>query len=230
MPELLPPHPGVRDSYLEACRDHKGGWRGGLDLVSLARPEAFALYCRALRNGVFEWQHTHGGGRMKVLWWCDADQYLGESTIRPDLTPEFGNYPSEAITGLGLSLHGHVGYDVRESARGRGHGKALLAATLLEAYTMGIDPVVLSVEDDNAASISVIEACGGIKYRAVGAVWQYLASGSPRLSPPPPCPAGAGLLVVRIAGQPPSPERASLPVRPDVRSPVHVNLEEPDGE
>jgi predicted acetyltransferase len=175
MPALTSPNPRVRESYLQACEEFAAGLRARLDLDSLARPAAFELYCRALSTGALEWQHTHAGGRMRVLWWCDGDTYLGESTIRPDLTPALGSHP---YPGLPLPLHGHVGYDIRPSARGQGHGRALLAATLREAYRMGIDPVVLSVETDNRVSIRVIESCGGVVFTCpLEGVRQYLASG-----------------------------------------------------
>jgi predicted acetyltransferase len=112
---------------------------------------------------------------MRVLWWCEGDTYLGESTIRPDLTPALGSHP---YPGLPLHLHGHVGYDIRPSARRQGHGRALLVATLREAYRIGVDPVVLSVHTDNVASLKVIEACGGVAFnKDVDGIRQYLASG-----------------------------------------------------
>jgi RimJ/RimL family protein N-acetyltransferase len=175
MPTLTPPHPRVRESYLEACAEFGAGLRAGLDLESLERPAAFKLYCRALQAGVLEWQHTYAGQKMRVMWWCDGDTYLGESTIRPDLTPAFGSHPFE---GLPLELQGHVGYDVRPSARGRGHGRALLATTLREAYRLGVDPVVLTVHTDNVVSTRVVESCGGVPFTRPSAGFrQYLASG-----------------------------------------------------
>jgi RimJ/RimL family protein N-acetyltransferase len=162
-------------SYLEACAEFGSGLRARLDLESLAVPTAFELYCRALAKGRLEWQHTHAGDWMRVLWWCEGDTYLGESTIRPDLTPAYGSYPSP---GQPARLVGHIGYDIRPSMRGRGQGRALLQATLREAARLGIDPVVLAVEAGNAASIRVIESCGGHRYRRPDeGVVLYLASG-----------------------------------------------------
>lgn len=175
MPTLTPPHPRVRESYLDACQEFGTGLRARLNLASLACPEAFDLYCRALRAGALEWQHTHAGGKMRVLWWCDGDTYLGESTIRPDLTPALGAHPPE---GLPLPLHGHVGYDIRPSARRQGHGRALLAATLREAYRIGVDPIVLTVHTDNLTSARIVESCGGVPFTCpASGVRQYLASG-----------------------------------------------------
>ncbi|MCW2904947.1 MAG: N-acetyltransferase [Streptosporangiaceae bacterium] len=177
MPKLIAPDPRVRTSYLTAAGEVSDGLRARLDLDALADPAAFELYCRALAAGSLEWQHTYAGGRMRVLWWCQGEEYLGESTIRPDLTPEYGSHPTDR--GLPIRLVGHVGYEIRESARRQGHGRALLRATLQEANRIGIDPVVLTVGTSNAASIRIIESCGGRRFTApADGVVQYLATGA----------------------------------------------------
>jgi predicted acetyltransferase len=56
---------------------------------------------------------------------------------------------------------GHIGYDVRPSARQRGHATAMLAAVLPLAQAMGIDPVLVTCDVGNVASRHVIEANGG---------------------------------------------------------------------
>ncbi|SDJ45915.1 Acetyltransferase (GNAT) domain-containing protein [Actinokineospora alba] len=56
---------------------------------------------------------------------------------------------------------GHIGYDIRPSARGRGHATALLAAALGVAHTYGIDRALLTCAPDNLASRRVIERNGG---------------------------------------------------------------------
>jgi predicted acetyltransferase len=176
MAELIQPHPRVRESYLEACREFGTGLRAQLHLDSLSLPKSFALYCRALRAGSLEWQHTYAGGKMRVLWWCEGDAYIGESTIRPDLTPAYGSHPYEG--NLPIRLQGHVGYDIRPSMRRRGHGRALLAATLREAYRMGVDPVVLTVETGNTTSAKIVESCGGIEFAVPEMGFRrFLASG-----------------------------------------------------
>jgi predicted acetyltransferase len=57
---------------------------------------------------------------------------------------------------------GHIGYDVRPSARGRGFGTAALALTLLKARERGLDRVRLTVDSDNLPSIQIIERNGGV--------------------------------------------------------------------
>lgn len=56
---------------------------------------------------------------------------------------------------------GHIGYAVRPAHRRRGHATAVLRAGLALARDKGIDPVLLTCNDDNLASAAVILACGG---------------------------------------------------------------------
>lgn len=57
---------------------------------------------------------------------------------------------------------GHIGYDVRPAARGRGFGTAALRLVLPEARRRGIARVRLTADADNPASIAIIERNGGV--------------------------------------------------------------------
>ncbi|MGM9566857.1 MAG: GNAT family N-acetyltransferase [Clostridia bacterium] len=56
---------------------------------------------------------------------------------------------------------GHIGYSVCPGERGKGYGTAILKLALAECRGIGLDQVMLSCNEDNAASIRVIEKCGG---------------------------------------------------------------------
>jgi predicted acetyltransferase len=84
------------------------------------------------------------------MWWADGPQYLGRLTIRHRLTPSL------------LDVGGHIGYDIRPSARRRGHATAMLAAALPVTRGLGIDPVLITCNADNTGSRKVIEANGGV--------------------------------------------------------------------
>jgi predicted acetyltransferase len=84
------------------------------------------------------------------LWWVNDQEYLGRITIRHRLT--------DALREEG----GHIGYDVRPSARHRGHATAMLAAALPVARGLGIGQALLICDPDNTASRKVIEANGGV--------------------------------------------------------------------
>jgi predicted acetyltransferase len=58
---------------------------------------------------------------------------------------------------------GHIGYVVVPEFRRRGYGTRLLTLALrIAGDELGIDPVLVTCDDDNAASIRVIERNGGV--------------------------------------------------------------------
>jgi predicted acetyltransferase len=85
-------------------------------------------------------------------WWLEHDgEIVGVVRLR------FALNATLAIKG------GHIGYDVRPSARGRGFGTAALRLVLPEAQRRGLDRVLLTCDADNVPSIRVIERCGGVR-------------------------------------------------------------------
>ena len=84
-----------------------------------------------------------------VLWVVDAGQMIGRVSIRHSLTPFL------------LEVGGHIGYAVRPSARRRGHASAALGLALTVAHDLGIDPALVTCDEDNTASRLVIERGGG---------------------------------------------------------------------
>jgi len=84
-----------------------------------------------------------------ILWWVEGDEYVGRVAIRHWLTD-------------GLRRHGgHIGYEVRPSARRQGHATAMLAAALPIAAALDIDPAHVDCSAANVASRRVIEKNGG---------------------------------------------------------------------
>ncbi len=76
--------------------------------------------------------------------------YLGRIALRHQLTDRLRE------TG------GHIGYDVRPTARRQGHATAMLRAVLPLTHGMGINPVLVTCDVDNLASRRVIQANGGV--------------------------------------------------------------------
>jgi predicted acetyltransferase len=85
------------------------------------------------------------------LWWVDDDAFLGRLSIRHRLAP-----------GRAGLRNGHIGYEVRPSARRQGHATAMLAASLPYARRLGLPSVLLTCDDDNEASRRTIERNGGV--------------------------------------------------------------------
>lgn len=84
-----------------------------------------------------------------MLWLVEGDQWLGRLAIRHHLTPPL------------LELGGHIGYVVRPSARRRGYATQMLTQSLPVAAGLGIDPALVTCDNDNDASRRVILAAGG---------------------------------------------------------------------
>jgi predicted acetyltransferase len=163
MPELILPDPAVHRSFLAAMAEFQAEGRGGPDdNTMLGReiyryadrwddPAEFAAYVRWLRADAAEAsprpaKHVPA----TTMWWVDGQQYLGRLTIRHRLTPSL------------LAVGGHIGYDIRPSARRRGHATAMLAAARPVARELGIDPVLITCDENNTGSRKVIEANGGV--------------------------------------------------------------------
>jgi predicted acetyltransferase len=160
MPELVEPTVAVRASFLAAMQEFADEGRAGDhtmvggDLAEWsahwASAEGFARYVAGVvRDREEDAPRRPGWVPCTTLWWVDGPAYLGRIAIRHRLTP-----------GL-REVGGHIGYDVRRSARRQGHATAMLAAALPVAAALGIDPVLVTCDDTNVGSRRVIEANGG---------------------------------------------------------------------
>lgn len=85
-----------------------------------------------------------------TLWLVDNGAYIGTVDIRHKLTESLENYG------------GHIGYDIRPSQRGKGHGRTILALALPKARELGITRVRIMCDEHNVASRKVIEKNGGV--------------------------------------------------------------------
>jgi predicted acetyltransferase len=63
---------------------------------------------------------------------------------------------------------GHIGYWIRPSARRRGHATAAFREGLAYAHRLGIDPALVTCDEDNIGSRRIIERAGGIFDRQIG--------------------------------------------------------------
>jgi predicted acetyltransferase len=162
MPEFVPPTIRVHASFLKAMAEVQAEGRGSDDDHSMVGneirtnsaswhlPAAFAGYTNGLRAQALEATPRPAGYvPCTTLWWVDGDEYLGRLAIRHRLTEWL------------LNVGGHVGYDVRPTARRRGHATAMLRAALPVARELGIDDLLITCDVDNIASRKVIEANGG---------------------------------------------------------------------
>lgn len=164
MAELSLPTDRVRRSFLAAMDEFRTEGRGDPSDATMiggeirefgeswtTGPAAFADYVTALRRQSEEDAPRPAGYvPSTTLWWVEDDDYLGRIAIRHRLTPNL------------LEMGGHIGYDVRPTARRRGHATAMLRAALPVAHRLGINPALITCDVDNTASRRVIESNGGV--------------------------------------------------------------------
>ena len=160
MPELILPTDRLGTSFAEAVREFIAEGRGGPDdhtllgnlIQAVGPPDEPGPWI----DGVlaFERKLTKDPPASFVpattYWWTEGDTYLGRINLRHRLN----DYLREA--------GGHIGYDVRPSARRRGHATAMLAAVLPRAAALGIEKALVTCDYDNTASRKVIEANDGV--------------------------------------------------------------------
>lgn len=181
MIRLVRPHVDLHQSYLDASDEFGDAQRDG-DGDRVEEPDeqfegvaftpedletdaGFARFV-ARRLEMAEEDAPRPAGRVPCtfLWMVDdADPrtYLGSLALRHRLTPW--------LTDFG----GHIGYSVRPSARRGGVATAALAAGLVEAGRLGIDPVLVTCDVTNEASRRVIEANGGVFEDVRGGIRRY---------------------------------------------------------
>lgn len=152
VPELISPSAYVHASWLTAVSEpgYEPRWTEDVDLDRLAESAAFAAYAADQRAQAREYAPRPPGWVPAThLWYVDGVEFLGRLSIRHRLTPWL------------LDYGGHIGYDVRPSARRRGHATAMLRAALPWCRDLGIEPVLVTCDLDNVASRKVIERNGG---------------------------------------------------------------------
>lgn len=164
MAELTRPTARVQASFLAAMDEFRAEGRGGTQDASMVGEELrwfgstpaapgdeFSRFLQWLIGQSLEDSpRPPGYVPSTTLWWVEGQEYLGRIAIRHRLTESL------------LEVGGHIGYDVRPSARRRGHATAMLRAALPAAHDLGIDPALLTCDVDNAASRAVIERNGGV--------------------------------------------------------------------
>lgn len=78
-----------------------------------------------------------------------AGELVGRSSIRHELN----DYLRE--------VGGHIGYGVRPAFRRRGHATEILRQSLEVLRELGVERALVTCDDDNTGSATVIERCGG---------------------------------------------------------------------
>lgn len=85
------------------------------------------------------------------FWYVDDLEFIGGINIRHRLNDTL------LVTG------GHIGYGIRPGLQGQGHATSMLQDALAFCRDkLNLDKILITADDDNMASIKVIEKNGGI--------------------------------------------------------------------
>jgi predicted acetyltransferase len=143
---LRPPIPSDEVEVLAAQRELASD---NFVFAFLQPEQSFAEYVQTVED------HRHGGsladGWVPSTWLLAVVDggVVGRSSIRFEL--------NDSLRMKG----GHIGYAVRPGHRRRGYATEILRQSLIVARAAGVDRALLTCDDDNIASSTVIEALGG---------------------------------------------------------------------
>ena len=188
MIELVRPTSLLAEAWWElvdefgAAPIHGSAYRSD-DRAELERPGGLEVWADLLAS--YEVPGTRlpeGWVPASYRWVLDDDRLVGTVTVRHRLTDSL------------LVVGGHIGYAVRPSARRRGVATTALGLALGMAARLGIDPALVTCEDDNVASARTIEANGGVLEDVRGTSRRYWVPTPRTVAPVQPVPA------VRAAG------------------------------
>lgn len=141
-PQLSTPAVAVKESYLageHADMVHRGEGTGWLEQ---ARRD-FDGFVSA-RVGVRE----RWGVPSEVFWFISGEHYIGSLVVRHELPAG--------------DLGGHIGYHVVHPWQRRGHAGTMLWQARSIAADLGLEKVLLTVSETNAASLTVVARAGGV--------------------------------------------------------------------
>lgn len=83
-------------------------------------------------------------------WLLDREKIVAFSSLR------------HRLNGHLRSIGGHIGYYVRPTEREKGYGTEILKLTLEKAKDLGLGRVLVTCDEDNIASVKIIEKNGGV--------------------------------------------------------------------
>lgn len=143
---LITPSPEYLESYAEACAEYE---RLGVSSYSFTDPKTLNIF-EKFENYRLERNLRPDRVGAHYFWLVDEEKkrFVGEICIRRRL--------NAALERCG----GHIGYGIRPGEWNRGFGTLMLSMALEKARAIGLTDVLITCNDDNAASAKVMEKNG----------------------------------------------------------------------
>lgn len=136
---------GMKDKFLAMAADYAAA---GQKVYQFEENDFEAFLERLEMNRAGE-NLPPEGVRGNTYFLLANDEFAGMGFLRRELNEKLAIYG------------GHIGYDVRPSARKQGIGTIILRLTLEKARGFGLKRVFLTCDTDNIGSVKIIEKNGG---------------------------------------------------------------------
>lgn len=150
--ELMIPDRKYFQSYVEAEQENQERHVIARNFLQGTEEEVFAEFERC-RTGV---GLPEGWVKSTYLWLVDGDEFIGEVSIRHELTDDL------------LRFGGNIGYGIRPSRWREGLGTKMLQMTLQYCKEeLGLKKVLVTCDDKNYGSAGVAENNGGVLWDKV---------------------------------------------------------------
>jgi predicted acetyltransferase len=149
MPELflISPDVAYKDSFLAGLREFRAAG-SHLNWSYDAIAADFDHYVRSLHQKEV---HPAEGRVPESYFWLIVDsEYTGRVSVRHRLNDDLRKFG------------GHMGYEIRPSFQRRGYGKLIGRLGLEKARLLGLQRILVTCDDDNSASVKIIESLGGV--------------------------------------------------------------------
>ena len=167
MTALAHPSLGLYDSWAAAVAEFDGAHIDGASIPDDEATDVSREACERLVEKTARARDTSVAPEpdrvhASAFWITSDDEVVGFIQLRHEL--------NEFLETIG----GHVGYSVRPSARREGHARRALGLVLGEARSLGLERVMITCDEDNAASARTIESQGGVLQDVVdGSAYGY---------------------------------------------------------
>lgn len=145
-PRLVEPNIKYKHSYLEALKEYQKIDKGAINIKEIENN--FSAFLKKIKND----KTSLSSDRVpQIKYWCLlGNKYIGHINFRPILNEQL-QFKS-----------GNIAYSVRPLERRKGYASFMLNKILKKAAKAGMSSVMLSCDNTNIASKSVIKKAGGL--------------------------------------------------------------------
>ena len=139
----------LKAEFLAMIEEFKAEGRDVIDGIGCIKADDFGNSVRRAKEHVYGVGLPEGWVPASTYWLVRDGIPVGTCHLRHELNDFLENYG------------GHIGYSVRPSQRNKGYGTQILRLAVEKASGLGIERVLVTCDDDNIASVRVIENNGG---------------------------------------------------------------------